>query len=299
MGIKMRGYVISCGSPADLTEQHFLEREIKYVCFHFQLNGKDYLDDLGKSISIDEFYKAMKAGADSKTSQVNAEEYERHFEQFLKEGKDVLHLCLSSGISGDINSALIAKQMMEVKYPERKIYVVDSLAASSGYGMLMDKLADLRDDGMGIEELYNWVEENKLRVNHWFFSTDLTTYIRGGRISKTAGAIGGALEICPLLNVDHEGRLISRSKVRKKRKVIQAIVDRMEENAEHGLNYADKCYLSHSACIEDAEAVVHLIEEKFHNLKGKIEIFDIGTTIGCHTGVGTVALFYWGKIREN
>ena len=127
------------------------------------------MDDLGKTMNLDDFYKAMSEGADTKTSQINAEEYEAYFEEFLKEGKDILHLTLSSGISGTINSANIAAETLKEKYPDRKIYVIDSLAASSGYGLLMDKVADLKDEGMGIDELKDWVIENRLKVNHWFF----------------------------------------------------------------------------------------------------------------------------------
>ena len=234
----------------------------------------------------------------TKTSQINAEEFEAYFEPFLKDGKDILHVCLSSGITGVINSAMIAKTNLEEKYPQRKICIVDSLAASSGYGLLMDKIADQRDAGLSLGELEQWILAHRLEVNHWFFSTDLTFYIRGGRISKTAGFVGGLLNICPLLNVNDEGKLIPRSKIRTKRKVIAAIVERMKENSANGADYADKCYISQSACLEDAKAVAALVEEYFPHLKGKVEINDIGTTIGSHTGPGTVALFFWGKRRE-
>ena len=188
----MKDYIISCCSTADLTEEHFKDRDIECVFFHYELDGKEYLDDLGKSMSLDDFYQAMIDGAETKTSQVNAEEYEAHFRKFLEQGLDVLHVTLSSGISGTINSALVAKANLEEEFPDRKIYVVDSLAASSGFGLLMDKLADLRDQGKTIDEVYQWAEENKKRVNHWFFSTDLTFYIKGGRVSKTSGKIGRA-----------------------------------------------------------------------------------------------------------
>ena len=186
---------------------------------------------------------------------------------------------------------------MEEEFPDRKIYVVDSLAASSGFGLLMDKLADLRDQGKTIDEVYQWAEENKRRVNHWFFSTDLTFYIKGGRVSKTSGIVGGILGICPLLNVNFEGKLIPRAKIKGKKKVYKAIVKKMEELADNRLEYNDKVYISNSACMEDAKAVANLIEEKFPNTKGKIEIYNIGTTIGSHTGPGTVALFFWGDER--
>ncbi len=293
----MGDYIISCSSTADLTEEHFRERNISYICFHFSLDGKDYQDDLGKSIPFDDFYRAMQQGAETKTSQINAEEFEEYFEGFLKEGKDMIHLCLSGGISGVINSAMIAKDILTEKYPERKIYIVDSLGASSGYGLLMDKLADLRDGGMDLDTLYEWVNAHKLKLHHWFFSTDLTFYIKGGRVSKTAGFFGNMLNICPLLNMDNFGKLIPRFKIRTKRKVIQAIVEKMEENAEEGLDYSGKCYISQSLCYEDARAVADLVESRFPKLNGKVEINNIGTTIGSHTGPGTVALFFWGKER--
>ena len=228
---------------------------------------------------------------------MNADEFEAYFETFLQDGKDILHVCLSSGISGVLNSAMIAKADLEERYPERKILIVDSLGASSGYGLLMDRLADLRDEGKPLEEVYDFAMKNRLKVHHWFFSTDLTFYVRGGRISKAPGAIGGLLGICPLLNMDNEGRLIPRFKIRTKKKVIKKIVDQMEENAEGGLSYSGKCYISQSACYDDARAVADLVEERFPNLNGKVEINSIGTTIGSHTGPGTVALFFWGKER--
>lgn len=293
----MSDYILSCCSTADLTEEHFRERNISYICFHYELDGVQYMDDLGKSMPFDKFYAAMTNGADTKTSQINVDEFIEYFEPFLKDGKDILHLSLSSGISGVVNSAMVARDTLSEKYPDRKIYILDSLAASSGYGLLMDKLADLRDGGMGIDELYQWAEDNRLKLNHWFFSTDLTFFIKGGRVSKTAGFVGGMLNICPLLNVDYQGKLIPRYKIRTKRKVIQTIVDKMEECLDEGRDYSGKCYISQSACYEDARAVADLIEERFPNLDGKVLINSIGTTIGAHTGPGTVAVFYWGKER--
>lgn len=295
----MGDYILSCCSTADLTQEHFESRDIHYICFHFELDGKQYLDDLGKSIAFHEFYQAMANGADTRTSQINADEFIQYFTPFLKEEKDILHLTLSSGISGVYNSAMIAKEELEEKYPDRKIYIVDSLAASSGYGLLMDKLADLRDEGMDIDSLHTWAEENKLKLHHWFFSSDLTFFVKGGRISKTAGFVGSVMDICPLLNVDYQGKLIPRFKIRTKKKVIQAIANKMEEFAQDGLEYNGKCYMSQSDCLEDAKAVAKLVEEKFPGLNGKVEINDIGTTIGSHTGPGTVALFFWGSERKD
>ena len=295
----MSEYCLSCSSTADLSKEHFNKRNIHYVCFHFELDGKEYPDDLGESVPPDTMYRMMSEGADTKTSQVTIAEYEEYFERMLQQGQDVLHLCLSSGISGTYNSACIAGNTLSEKYPDRKIYIVDSLAASSGFGLLMDTLADMRDSGMEIDELHDWAENNKRKLQHWFFSTDLTFYIKGGRVSKASGFIGTVLSICPLLNVDYEGKLIPREKIRTKKKVIERIVEQMEENAQDGLQYSGKCFISQSACMEDARAVADLVESRFPNLQGKVQIYPIGATIGSHTGPGTVALFFWGKERVN
>jgi DegV family protein with EDD domain len=293
----MNNFILSCCSTADLTVQHFEERDIHYICFHYELDGKLYSDDLGQSMDFHDFYQAMVNGADTKTSQVNAEEYKAYFKPFLEAGKDILHVSLSGGISGSVNSAMIAKHELEEEYPDRKILVVDSLGASAGYGLFVDKLADLRDEGMSLEELYDWAEENKLNLHLWFFSTDLTFFVKGGRVSKTSGFVGTMLNICPLLNMDGQGHLVPRYKIRTKKKVIKAIVEKMEEHAQNGLEYADKCYISHSDCYEDAREVADLIEARFPKLKGNVEIYYVGTTIGSHTGPGTVALFFWGDKR--
>ena len=293
----MSEYILSCCSTADLSKEYFESRNIHYICFHYMLGDKSYPDDLGQSVPFDEFYARMAAGEMTKTSQVNVDEFAAYFEGFLKEGKDILHVSLSSGLSGSVNSARIAAEELAEKYPENKVLVVDSLGASSGYGLLMDKLADLRDEGKTLEEVRDFAEENRLKLHHWFFSTDLKFYVKGGRISKTAGAIGGVLNICPLLNMDNLGRLIPRYKIRTKRKVIRAIVDKMAEYADHQTDYTGKCYISHSGCYEDAKAVADLVQSRFPYLKEKVEINNVGTTIGSHTGPGTVALFFWGDTR--
>lgn len=295
----MAKYILSCCSTADLSEEWLNKKDIHYICFHYFLDGKQYPDDLGKSISFDEFYKAMSNGAETKTSQINVDEYIDYFTPFLDQGLDILHVTLSSGISGSYNSACIARDDLAEKYPERKIYVVDSLGASSGYGLFMDTLADLRAGGMDIDQLAAWATEHRLELHHWFFSTDLTFYIKGGRVSKTAGWFGTVLKICPLLNMDNLGRLIPRYKIRGKAKVIEETAKKMFEHANNGADYSGKCFISHSACIDDAKAVAALVEEHFPKLDGKVEIFSIGTTIGSHTGPGTVALFFWGDERKD
>lgn len=293
----MSEFILSCCSTADMPKSFFEERNVAYVCFHFNMDGKDYPDDLGESMPFPEFYKRIEEGAQPTTSQVNVDEFTNFFEPFLKEGKDILHVSLSSGLSGSFNSASIAARDLMEKYPERTIKVVDSLGASSGFGVLMTYLADLRDEGKSLTEVYDWAEKNKLRVHHWFFSTDLTSYKRGGRISATSAMVGTLLGICPLLNMDNEGHLIPRKKIRTKKKVIEELVNMMKEHVEDGPDYKGYCYISNSACEEDAEKVRDLVEAYCPNLKGKILINSIGTVIGSHTGPGTVALFFLGDER--
>ena len=290
-------FILSCCSTADLPLSYFEERDIHFTCFRFQMDGKEYLDDLGQSIPFDEFYRRIAAGAQPTTSQINVQQYVDYFEPFLKAGREVLHIAFSSGLSGSVNSARIAQETLAEKYPDAKLYIVDSLAASSGYGLLVDKAADLRDSGKSAEEVRDYLEQNKLHLHHWFFSTDLTSYIRGGRVTPVAGFFGTVLKICPLLNVNNEGKLIPRQKCRGKVKAIDEIVSKMVEHAEGGRDYSGKCFISHSACEADARAVADRVEATVPKLDGKVMINSIGTVIGAHTGPGTVALFFFGDER--
>ena len=293
----MADYILSGCSAADLSREHFERIGVKYICFHYTMDGVDYPDDLGQTLSAEAFYERMASGAVTKTSQINIAEYVDYFTALCEQGKDIVHVTLSSGISGTYNSARNAALMVKEQYPEREIYVVDSLGASSGYGLLLDTAAAMRDKGMSAKELADWLVANRLRLHHWFFSTDLTSYVRGGRISKTAAFFGGVFEICPLLNMDRLGRLVPRKKIRTKQNVIREIVQCMEENAQNGTDYDGKCFISMSACREDAEEVARLVEARFPKLNGPVLINNIGGLIGAHTGPGTVALFFWGGER--
>ena len=293
----MSKYIISCCTPADLTREHLESRDIKYIYFHYELDGKQYEDDLGLTMTMPEFYKAMVDGADTKTSQVNSGEFEEFFSKYLDEGYDIIHMTLSSGISGVYNSACIARDELSEKYPDRKIYIVDSLAAACGYGLLMDKIADMRDSGMDVDQLHEWIEENKSKVQHWFFSMDLTFFIKGGRISKTAGAIGNILNICPFMDVEPDGSLAVKKKLRGKKKAFAEMISTMKELAENGESYDDKIYIAHSACEEDVKIMTDMVAANFPKASDKIVIGEIGPTIGSHTGPGTVVVCFWGAPR--
>jgi len=294
----MQPYVLTCCSTADLSKEYFEQRNIPYVCFHFTMDGVEYFDDLGQSVPFDEFYARIAAGSMPTTSLVNTEQFIAFFEPFLKEGKDILHLTFSSGLSGTYASAILARDELKERYPERQLIVVDSLGASSGYGLMVDTLADMRDNGVSLSDAAAWIEEHKLNMHHWFFSTDLTHYKRGGRISSTAFVVGSILGINPLMNMDEGGHLTPRFKINGKKRVMREIVKQMELHAENGLNYDKKCFISNSACLEDAKAVAALVEQTFPKLNGKVLINSVGTVVGSHTGPGTVALFFWGDSRK-
>lgn len=293
----MNKYMITCSSTVDLSNDFLNKRNIPYVSFHYELNGTYLTDDLGLTMSSKDFYQKMREGATTKTAQVNAEEYVNFFTPFLKQGYDILHVEISSGLSGSLNSATIAVDMLKEDFPERKILLVDSLSASAGYGLLVDKLSSLKQEGLSIDELKTWAEDNKRKVNHWFYSTDLSYYVKGGRISSTAGFVGSILSLCPVLNVDNFGKLTPQHKVIGKKRAINKVVDQMIELAQNKSDYNGKCFISHADCMEDAMAVAAKIEKAFPKLNGKVEIFDIGTTIGSHTGPGTLALFFFGDHR--
>jgi DegV family protein with EDD domain len=295
----MSEYVITCCSTADMPLDYFQRRNIPYICFHFNINEKDYPDDLGRSMPFDEFYARIAAGAMPTTSQVNVGEFIDFFEPLLAQGEDILHISFSSGLSGTCNSALLAREQLLLRYPARKIMIVDSLGASSGYGLLVDLAVDRTESGATLEEIYTWAMETRLKIHHWFFSTDLTHYKRGGRISAASAMVGTLLTICPLMNMDQHGKLIPREKFLGKKRVIHEMVRKMEQHAQNGTGYAGKCFISNSACYEDARMVADLIEEKFPHLTGRVMINSVGTVIGSHTGPGTVALFFVGDTRSD
>ena len=271
--------------------------DVHYICNTYTMNGVAYKDDLGKTIPYKEFYDRIRNGEVGVTSLINEADYIDYFEPFLKDGKDVLHVTLSSGLSSTFQSALSAAEDLKERYPERKLLIVDSRGASSGYGLQMEALSKLRAEGKTIDELYDWSMQNRLHIHHLFCSTTLTYYVRGGRISPAAGKIGNLLGICPVMRMDHPGHLAVHSRVRTKKRALRALVDQMAELADGGEQYSGRCFISHSDCLEDALELKRLVEERFPHIDGEIEVYMIGTTIGCHSGPGTVAVYFFGKER--
>ena len=293
----MPDFILSCESTVDLPKETLDEHSIEYIPFHFYLDDVEYPDDLGKTLSYDKFYQSMLDGAETHTAAISTGEYREFFKSFLADGHDILHVSLSSGLSATVDSARQAAESLAPEFPDRTIRIVDSLAASGGFGLFMITLADKRDSGMTLSDVADWAEANKLYCHHEFFSTDLTFYIKGGRVKPVSGYVGNLLNICPLLDVDREGHLIPREKVRSKKKVIRRIVEKMAGYADDGENYRGKVVISHSFCPDDAAEVARLVTGRFPHLDGEPLITNIGTTIGSHSGPGTVALFFWGTER--
>ena len=290
----MENYILSCCSTMDLRKGWAEERGVNLIYAKFFLEGEEFRDDFYESISQDKLFERMLSGEKSQTTQVNTEEYIDSFRKYLEQGQDIFHICLSSGVSGTFNSCHIAKDILLEEFPERKIEIVDSLMASSGYGLLVDKACDLKRQGLDMETLRIEVEKWRNCLHAYFFTSDLRFFIQGGRVSKAAGFIGGLLKICPVLKITEEGRLKPIEKVRGKKQAMENILSKMEKE---GYLSTEKCFISHSACPLDAKKLAESIRDRFHP-EGNMEIFDIGGTIACHTGPGTVACFFFGKEKE-
>lgn len=295
-----RKFTLSCCSTVDLPYSYMESRDIPVLFYTYVVDGREYDDDMGRDPeALPRFYAFLKEGKLPQTSQINVAAYTEFFEKLLDKGGDVLHIAFTSGQSGSVNNAYIAADMLREKYPQRKIQVIDSLCSSSGYGLLVDEAADLRDEGKSLEEVAQWVLANRNRVHHQFFSSDMTQFRRTGRVSGAAAMVATVLNICPIMRLNDEGRIIAYDKVRGKKKAVAVTVENMLQHAQNGADYASRCYVCHSNCREDAELLMSAIEEKFPHLRGKILLCDIGTIIGSHAGKGTVAVFFLGDERPH
>ena len=287
----MRDYVITVNSTVDVPKEWLEERHVPVIPLKYTIDGETYTDMEG--LSAKEFFDKLREGKMSTTSQVNPEEAAAELEPYIKEGKDILHLGFSSGLSGTLNSMKIAGEMLEEKYPEAKVIVIDTLCACLGEALLLYKALQQKEKGMNIDELAGWVEENKLHVCHNVTVDDLNHLHRGGRVSKTTAVLGTLVQIKPIIHMDDNGKLQVIGKERGRKKSLNKIVDMAVEQSKGWDN--DIIMITHGDCIEDAEDVAKLVREK----KGidNILINNIGTVIGSHTGPGVVAVFCMGNKR--
>ena len=287
-------YRITTDSTSDLPQSFLKERDIPAVGMGFQLDGQEYREDENLTLTMPEFYAALREGKMSSTMQVNTFEFVSFVEPFLAAGEDVLHICFSSGLSGTYASVAAGAEELKEKYPERRLIVVDSLAASLGEGLLVYYADENRKKGMSLEENARWLEENKLHLCHWFTVDDLMFLHRGGRVSKASAIFGSLLGIKPVLHVDDEGHLILMSKSRGRQGAMEALAAKMKETVNDDVS-DQMILISHGDCLEDAEklkAIVQQVTGARHFM-----LHTIGTVIGSHSGPGTLALFFLGKHR--
>jgi len=295
----MSNYIISCESTVDMPYKYLVERALPLLFYTYSVGDKVYTDDLGRDPeSLPNFYKMLSEGAIPSTSQINRFQYEEFFEEQLKKG-DLIHITLSSGITSGVSNAQAAAKNVREKYPDRKITVIDSLGASSGYGMLVETAADMRDDGKSFEEVEKWILDQRLHIHYQFYVITMDYFKRTGRVSGPLATIATILNICPMMKFDADGKIIAYEKVRGIKNVIRKTADEMIAHAIDGKNYSGKCYISHSNCIEAANTLKNIVLKEFPKLKrNDIKIFDIGTIIASHTGPGTLALFFFGDERK-
>lgn len=283
-------YKIITDSTTDLTVEMTEALGVHVIPLKFTIDGKTYRD---REMPEKTFYAKLREGKMSSTTQINADEFVRTFEPYLQEGQDVLYIGFSSGLSGTYQSACIARDELADKYPDRTLYVFDSLCASMGEGLIVYLAAKMKENGANIDEVLAWLKANEKHLCHWFTVDDLNHLKRGGRVSAATALVGTMLGIKPVLHVDDEGHLIPVSKVRGRRQSLDALVKKMEETAIEPQNQT--VFISHGDCKEDAEYVAQQVKSKL-GVK-HIEINFIGPVIGAHSGPGTVALFFLGTER--
>ena len=285
-------FVIHTDTGCDVRPAVLQEWGVSFTPLAFRFDGenKEYTE---ADLSVKEFYDRMRGGAVARTSAINMVEFKEAFDPFLKEGKDILYLAFSSGLSTTCNSARMAAEELKEEYPDRKVIVVDTLAASAGQGLLVKLAADKKAQGATLEETAVYAESIVPKLAHWFTVDDLVYLKRGGRVSAATAFVGGVLGIKPVLHVDDAGHLISMAKVRGRKPSLMAMAKKYTELAAHP--ESGTVFISHGDCIEDARYVADLIEKE-HGVKVEL-ITDIGPVIGAHSGPGTFALFFIGKER--
>ena len=284
----MSNFVIITDSTTDLPKSYYKEKNVQVVSLSYMMDGVTYEDMNG--LSGKELFEKIREGAMPTTSQINPEQAREALEPFAKEGKDIIYIAFTSGLSGSYNSVRIAAEELSEEYPDRKIAVIDSLCASMGEGLLLYKAVELKEQGKSFEEIVDWVENNKLNICHDVTIDDLHHLHRGGRVSKTSAVVGSIIKIKPMIHVNEEGKLIVIGKERGRKKAMLSLVDRMEQKQGDFKN--DVVMIVHGDVEEDAEFLKKEIESRF----GITNIITncIGSVIGSHTGPGVIAIFYMG-----
>ncbi|MEG0854629.1 MAG: DegV family protein [Angelakisella sp.] len=289
-----QNYIITTDNTTDFPTEFYSRNRLPYIHIDYTIDDICY-DGEGTDLSTTEFYDRIRSGAMPITQQANPEKSRLFFEKLLKEGLDILHIAFSSGLSGTYQSNCIAAEELQELYPERKIIIIDSLCASMGEGLLVNEALLRQQAGMTIDEVATWVRENRLHIVHDVVADDLFHLQRGGRVSKTAAVVGTALGIKPMIHLDDNGKLVPYGKMRGKKTALTAMATRLANKIDRSGVY-NMVFISHADCLEDAQLLESLIRQKA-GVKNLLTSY-IGPTIGAHTGVGTVALFYFADSRS-
>lgn len=291
-------FILSCESAVDLPFDYINGRNISVLFYTYSMNGELFTDNMQKDAeNLKKFYERLENGTISRTSQINEFKYYDYFDDLLKKD-NVLHICLGSGMSPSYYNALKAKELLDKKYPDKKLVILDSLCSSGGYGLLVDICADMRDKGKSMKEIVTWVMNNRNRVHHQFFSTNMKYFRRSGRISGPTAFVSSTLGICPIMRLNSLGKIISYSKCRGTKRTIKSTFDTVCRNCQNGLDYNNKMIIYHSNSLKNALDLKRMLEDKFINLRGNIRLSEIGNIIGSHCGPGTVAVSFLGSERE-
>lgn len=290
----MRPVKLSAAATVDLTKEYFEKNDILFIPTIVVIDDKEYWDDY-EIITPRFLYDTMKEGKLPTTSSNPIMSYYEYWKKYVDEGYDIVHMDLSSGLSGTYNNAVMAAKLIEDEVGEKRVYVPDTLAASCGEALILDAANDMKNEGKSASEIHDWIVENRLRANHWFTLSDFFHLFRGGRVSRTKMILGSALNIYPIMRMDVEGKLVQKKNTRGSKKAFKTLVDIMEQRADGGKDYNKKVFITHSDYLEGAEEVEKLIKKKFKNAES-IEIHDLHQ-IGVHTGPGTVSIFFWGEER--
>ena len=289
----MTDYIIITDSSCDIEPELLAQWEVPYVSLTYKFD-EDAAGHGNYDLPFDQFYDRMRKGGVARTAAANVETFKQAFEPWLKAGKDLLYIGFSSGLSSTVNSgALAAKELMEA-YPERKILVEDTFAASAGFGLLVYLTVQEKRKGADLEQAAKFVEDTRLHLCHWFTVDDLVYLKRGGRVSAAAAFVGGVLNVKPVLHMDDPGHLINMFKVRGRRASIKALADKYGELALHP-GPEDTVFISHGDCIGDARLLEKLLAERYG---AKVRLITyVGPVIGSHSGPSTLALFFLGRER--
>ena len=285
-------FTLSCESTVDLNLAYLTKRNIPVISYTYNVDGVDYYDDLRAGNGLAIFYNQLVSGKKPTTSLINVERYKEFFRAILENG-DLLHVAFSSGLSQSAHNAEIACEELKKEFPNRKIYVVDSLCACVGYGLFVDSVADARDAGANIDEAYAWAMDNRLNVHHQFFPTTLTYFKRSGRLSGAAAFFGNILKLCPIMRVNQEGKLVAYAKVMSETKAIAKTLDEVALNIRDGAEYNGKLWIGHSDYISAANKIVTELKARYPH--ADVRTYDIGPVIASHCGPGTLAVFFFGR----